>query len=59
MISGKLERQEVAASASAPQAVAAPVVNILDALKKSLAMAKKPAAQEVPAPKSKAQRRQA
>jgi DNA end-binding protein Ku len=59
MISGKLERQEVAASASSPQPVAAPVVNVLDALKKSLALAKKPAAKAAAAPKSKAQLRKA
>jgi non-homologous end joining protein Ku len=35
------------------------VVNILDALKKSLAMAKKPAGTEAQAPKSKPQRRKA
>lgn len=67
LVSSKLERQQVAVSNPVPQPAAAPVVNILDALKKSLEIAKKPAKTEGPpwrrAPgkvtelKSKAQRR--
>jgi len=67
LVSSKLEREQVAVSNPAPQPATAPVVNILDALKKSLEIAKKPAKTEVPpsrrAPgkvtelKSKAQRR--
>jgi DNA end-binding protein Ku len=47
MISSKMERSELAASAPAPQPVSAPVVNILEALKKSLELARKPAKGEV------------
>jgi DNA end-binding protein Ku len=67
LVSSKQERQQVAVSSPTPQPDAAPVVNILDALKKSLEIAKKPAKTEAPpsrrAPgkvtelKSKAQRR--
>lgn len=42
LIAGKVERQEVA-SATSPAGPTAPVVNILDALKKSLDLARKPA----------------
>jgi DNA end-binding protein Ku len=41
LIARKVERQEVAADAS-PQAASAPVVDILDALKRSLDLARKP-----------------
>ena len=50
LVSSKLERQQVAAvsSPTPQQLAAAPVVNILDALKKSLEIAKKPPKTEVP-----------
>ena len=48
LVSSKLERQQVAVSSPTPQPAAAPVVNILDALKKSLEIAKKPPKTEVP-----------
>ena len=67
LISSKVERKQVAVSAPASQPVTAPVVNILEALKKSLEVAKKPATVAVQSPrrapgkvtelKSKAQRR--
>jgi DNA end-binding protein Ku len=67
LISSKVERKQVAVSAPASQPATAPVVNILDALKKSLENARKPVKTEVPvsrrAPgkvteiKSKSQRR--
>ncbi len=70
LIASKVQRQEVAASAPEREGATAPVVNILDALKKSLELAKKPAEQaaaqpsrrapdKVTALKSKAQRRKA
>src|SRR6202011_905888 len=47
LISSKVERKQVTASVAAPQPVGAPVVNILEALKKSLEITrKKPAASE-------------
>ena len=49
LISSKIERKQVAASSPAAQPATAPVVNILDALKKSLELTKKPAKPEVPA----------
>ena len=46
LVSGKLERRELAASAPASKPAAAPVVDLLEALKKSLDMARKPAQTE-------------
>jgi DNA end-binding protein Ku len=57
LISSKLERKEIAASSPAPQTAAAPVVNILDALKKSLEITKKPAKTEEPKTEQTAPRR--
>lgn len=57
MISSKLEEHQVAGAAEVPNKAAAPVVNILDALKKSLELTKKPVSKEVA--KSKPQRRKA
>ena len=53
LISSKVDRRQVAASASATAqaAPAAPVVNILDALKKSLENTKKPSKAEAPSPR--------
>ena len=48
LISKKVEGKQVAESSPAPETAAAPVVNILDALKKSLEIAKKPAQTEGP-----------
>jgi DNA end-binding protein Ku len=51
LISSKVEQKQVAASAGATARAAAPVVNILDALKKSLENTKKPAKTEVQSPR--------
>ena len=51
LISSKVENQQVAASATATPRAAAPVVNILDALKRSLENTKKPAKTEVQSPR--------
>jgi len=69
LISSKVERKEVATSSPAPQTIRAPVLDILEALKKSLDLARKPAKSEVQVPrhapskvtdmKKKAQRRKA
>ena len=56
LIASKLERNEVAASAPAQRPAAAPVVNIMDALKKSLELAKKPARPEAEVPRRKPER---
>ena len=52
LISSKVERKQLAASAPATHATPAPVVNILDALKRSLEVTRKPAAAEAPARRS-------
>lgn len=49
LIASKVERKQVALSGPAPQPATAPVVNILDALKKSLEMAKKTDKAKLPA----------
>jgi DNA end-binding protein Ku len=62
LIAGKMERQEVAASAPPANAAAAPVVNIMEALKKSLDMARKAPGREagkVDTVKQRAQKRKA
>lgn len=46
LVAGKIERQELAASKTAATPAAAPVVDILEALKKSLDLARKPAQTE-------------
>jgi len=51
LISSKIENKQVAASATATPRAAAPVVNILDALKRSLESAKKRAKTEVQSPR--------
>jgi DNA end-binding protein Ku len=51
LISRKIENKQVAVSATATPRAAAPVVNILDALKRSLENAKKPAKTEVQSPR--------
>jgi DNA end-binding protein Ku len=51
LISSKVENKQVAASVTATPRAAAPVVNILDALKKSLENTKKPAKTEAESPR--------
>ena len=56
LIARKLERKEVAASAPAQEPAAAPVVNIIDVLRKSLELAKKAVRTEVEVARRKPER---